>query len=351
MSKSAAADFDWMRLCPPYKSPTYRALRPDIQRIERVARRHEEAVTLDAAEADVGAAFGERDRADPLAVRIEHHDAVEPFAGAPAAPQMAVGVAAEAVRRLGRLAGHEWLAAGKLGAVVDDVIDPDEARHIAEVDDIHLPLVRREAQPVGPDIAGHHGGAAGLRIETVHVGRQFLLGHVAFIVARDARGGIREPDRAVGFDHDVVRGIERLAVELIDQHRDGAVIFGARHAPGVVLAGDEAALAIARVAVGIVRRLAEHGGAAALLIPAQDAVVGNVAPQQAARVAEPYRTFTPARAGEKPFDAGVEHAIFQKARVEDLDGRVRIALARLPAAERRRRGQRRRHPRAQHIAS
>src|SRR5258708_13795836 len=284
-------------------SPSDRALRPDIERVERVARRHEEAVALDAAEADVGAALWQRDRADPLAFRIEHQDAVQSFAGAPAAPEVAVGVATEAVRRLGRFAGHEWLAAGKLGAIVDDVVDADQARHIAEVDDILLALARGEAKPVGPDVADAHGGAAGLRIETVHVGRQLLLGHVALIVGGDARGRVREPDRTVGFDHDVVRRIERLAVEFVDQHRDGAVIFGARHPPGVVLAGDEAALAVAGVAVGIVRRLAEHGGAAALLIPSQDAGVGNVAPQPAPRVPKPYPTFPPPPPREKAPDS------------------------------------------------
>src|SRR5262249_16731291 len=201
-------------------------------------------------EENFGAGPGERDGADTLAFRIEHHDAVEAFAGAPAAPQIAVGIAAEAVRRFRRFARHERLAAAEFGAVFDDVVDSDQARNIAEVDDIHFPLVRREAQPVRPDVADHHGGAAGLRIEPVDVGRPLLLRHVALVVAGDAWRRIREPDRAVGFDYDVVRGIERLPVELVYQHRDGAVIFGTRHAPGVVLAGDEAALAVARVAVG-----------------------------------------------------------------------------------------------------
>src|SRR5580704_16083192 len=38
-----------------------RALGADIERIERVARRHEQAVALDAAEAEVGGALGQRD--------------------------------------------------------------------------------------------------------------------------------------------------------------------------------------------------------------------------------------------------------------------------------------------------
>ena len=90
-----------------------------------------------------------------------------------------------------------------------------------------------------------------------------------------------------------------------DRHGDGAVVFGARDAPGVVFAGEEPALAIASVAVGVVRRLAENADRARLLVPAHDAVVGDVAPQQAAPVAEPDRAFAPAHAGGDPLDAGV----------------------------------------------
>jgi hypothetical protein len=53
-----------------------------------------------------------------------------------------------------------------------------------------------------------------------------------------------------------------------------------------MLAGDEAALAVAGVAVGEVRRLAEDRDRAAFLVIAQDAVVGDVAPQEIAPVAE-----------------------------------------------------------------
>jgi hypothetical protein len=106
--------------------------------------------------------------------------------------------------------------------------------------------------------------------------------------------GSEKPNGVVRFDHNVVGRIERLALELVHQHRDGAVIFGARHAPGIVLAGDEAALAIASIAVRIVRRLAKYGGAAGLLVPPQDTVVRNVAPQHAASVTEPHRPLTSA---------------------------------------------------------
>ena len=57
-------------------------------------------------------------------------------------------------------------------------------------------------------------------------------------------------------------------------------MFRAGDAARAVLAGDEAALAVARVAVGVVGGFAEDAHAAAFLVPAHDAVVRDVAPQQ-----------------------------------------------------------------------
>src|SRR6516225_6674196 len=58
---------------------------------------------------------------------------------APAAPQIAVDVAAEAVRSAARLGGDEGAAVGEL--VVVDVIDADHARRHAGLDDVELLLV------------------------------------------------------------------------------------------------------------------------------------------------------------------------------------------------------------------
>src|SRR6185295_107022 len=83
--------------------PALRALAVDVDRVDRMARGHEQPVALDPAEADVGGALGQRDEADRLAGRVEHLHAVQRRAHAPAAPQIAVDVDAEAVRRLFRL--------------------------------------------------------------------------------------------------------------------------------------------------------------------------------------------------------------------------------------------------------
>src|SRR4029453_12726918 len=103
--------------------------------------------------------------------------------------------------------------------------------------------------------------------------------------------------------------MERLAVELVDQHRDRAVVFGAGEAACIVLAGDQPALAVARQTVRVVRRLAKHGGTPRRLVPAHDSVVENVTPQESARVAEPDRSLAPARAGVEPLHARLRDAV------------------------------------------
>src|SRR6516165_11961548 len=129
------------------RSPSRRALRIDVERIERVARGHEQPVALDAAEAEIGGPLGQGDEADGLAGRVENLHSVQLRAAhAPAAPQIAVDVAAEAVGRAIRFGGDEGAAVREL--VVVDVIDADHARRHAGLDDVELLLVGREGEPV-----------------------------------------------------------------------------------------------------------------------------------------------------------------------------------------------------------
>ena len=76
-----------------------------------------------AAEAEVGAAFGQVDAADRLAFRIEDPHAVESrFAHAPADPQVAVDIDAQAVGRAVGLGRDERPHVGELRAVLDHVV-------------------------------------------------------------------------------------------------------------------------------------------------------------------------------------------------------------------------------------
>src|SRR5262245_15438474 len=53
------------------------AVRFDVQRVQRVAARHVQAVVLRAAEGKVGAALGQANVRQRLALRAEHHHAIE----------------------------------------------------------------------------------------------------------------------------------------------------------------------------------------------------------------------------------------------------------------------------------
>src|SRR5262249_35494476 len=127
---------------------------------------------------------------------------------------------------------------------------------------------------------------------------------------------------------------------------DRAVVLGARHTARVVLARQKAALTVARVAVRVVGGLAEYAHPARLLLPPHDAVVGYVAPQEVAAVAEPHRPFAPAHARGDALDLGLRDAVAREAPVDDPDRGIGIALARLPLRERARYGGKRRSGRA-----
>src|SRR5712672_150952 len=109
-------------------SSTRRTLRIYVERIHGGARRHEEPVAVQPAEAQVGAALGQLDAPDELGLAVEDVDAVERLAAhAPAHPQVAVDVEAEAVGRAAGLGLKEHAPFGEPRAAVDDVVDLHDA--------------------------------------------------------------------------------------------------------------------------------------------------------------------------------------------------------------------------------
>src|SRR6266568_6165355 len=104
-----------------------------------------------------------------------------------------------------------------------------------------------------------------------------------------------------------------------------------------MLAGDESTLAVAGVAIGVVGGLTEDADPAGLLVPAHDAVIGNVAPQETARITEIDRAVVKTAAAREPLNAGKREPVFVEGRIETLHRRVGIALARLPGRQSRRR--------------
>src|ERR1043166_3942034 len=107
-------------------SAANRAFGIHIDRIERLARGHKEPVATAPAKAQIGAALGQSDAADHLAIGRENGHPVQ-FARAPAAPEFAVAVAADPGRRpLADIAQGPTI--GELCPILDDVVDPDRAR-------------------------------------------------------------------------------------------------------------------------------------------------------------------------------------------------------------------------------
>ena len=204
------------------------------------------------------------------------------------------------------------------------------------------------ARPFGRSRSPATTAAAGRGVDAVDVRRKLGGRLVALVEAEDAVGRVREPDRAVGAAHDVVRRVEGLAVEPVGDHGDRAVVLGAGHPARVVLAGDEAALAVSRVPVRVAGGLAEDADRARLLLPLHHPVVRDVAPQEVAPVPEPRGPLAPAEAGAEPLDLGEGELVPGEARVERPDGGVGVALARRPVPERARRGGDRSRGRSRH---
>src|SRR4030081_2399306 len=134
---------------------------------------------------------------------------------------------------------------------------------------------------------------------------------MALVIAQNAVAGVGEPDRVVSGHHDVVRRIELLAVEAVEDGRDSAVVLGARDTPGVMLAAEQPPLPVPGIAVRIVRRLAEHTHVTVFLVPAHHSIVGNVAPDQAAIVPDIDRPFGPAEPGGDALDGGIADLVLE----------------------------------------
>src|SRR5208283_1238011 len=154
------------------------------------------------------------------------------------------------------------------------------------VDDVEFFLVGRETNAIGLiHVGGNNSDLACVGIEPVDIGGQFEVSFVAFVIGHDAVAGIGEPDGAVGMDGEVVRGVELLVLKLVHEHGNGAIVFGASKAPGVMFAGEKASLAVTKVAIAIVGRAAENADLAGILEPTQHAIVGDVAEEEVAAVA------------------------------------------------------------------
>src|SRR5262249_53114252 len=137
-----------------------RALGVDVDRVERLAGRHEQAVALGAAEADGAADLRESGAADQLPRWRSHRypPGAHVAAGVARGPHVAVDIAAGPVRTTLHPVDHEVaeeLHVGELvvGAHVEDVhlalaAGAGITGTLARADDVQLLVVGREDEPV-----------------------------------------------------------------------------------------------------------------------------------------------------------------------------------------------------------
>ena len=127
---------------------------------------------------------------------------------------------------------------------------------------------------------------------------------VPLVIRLDAVGGIGEPDGVVRFHDDVVRAVEPLALVAIGDGDDRTVELGAADAAPAMLAAEEPSLAIDGVAVGVAGGVAKDADGAAGLVPAELAIVRDIAPDERAPARRPGWSLRPGAALEEPVDAG-----------------------------------------------
>jgi hypothetical protein len=120
--------------------------------------------------------------------------------------------------------------------------------------DIEHPLVGREGQPVRVFEIGH------LADRTVRLDADDRRRLLLALGERYPEPGVGEIDAAVGFADEVVRPVEPLALEPVDQHLGGgefAVRRPAGQTPVAALADDQPALRIEGRAVALAGILAQ----------------------------------------------------------------------------------------------
>src|ERR1700722_11468398 len=322
------------------------ALGLDIDRVQRLARGHEQTVSLLAAEADIGAGFWQANLTDQLAVRRENLDAVIVIANPSRTdPDIALGIDPHAVRKAGfAVQRHVDQRARVRQLVAVEIVLPDDVLRLrvvgdAGVADINLLVVVAESDAIRLEgIFGDFGHLAGLAVEPVD--RLFLIGLdrpgiglLALIDTDRAVTGIGEPDRAViGVHDDIVRTVELFAVGLLGQHGERAVMLIA-HEPRP-LAGNLPALEVEGVAIALVGRLVELLGNMAVIVEIAKLAVGrNIAPYEILALCVPRRSLGPQTTGVEALDGGVADLGLEALGVDHDNIGIGIALGFGAAAE------------------
>ncbi len=215
-----------------------RAVRLDVQCVNRTATRHVQAVVLRAAEREVRATLRQTDMGDGLALRGEHPHTPSKSSDLPLSwytlrPPTSVGSDSSAPllpqphqrlpsRSTLKPSSAPWSVAS-ISLVLFDNATPSVGSALP-LDHVELLLVGREREAVRVDEVGDHRRELAVTANSVDVGGGlFRLGPGALPLAVDAEQRVAEPDAVVGFNDDVVGCVELLAFEAFGQDRDLAV--------------------------------------------------------------------------------------------------------------------------------
>ena len=181
------------------------------------------------------------------------------------------------------------------------------------IGNIEFCFIGREGQTVRFDKIGcHRCQSAALRIKPVNIrGADLALRAFALVIGINAIGRVGEPNRAVGFHHDIIGRVEAFALIAVGQNGDRPVMFGACDPPPQMFGADQPSLPVHRIAIGVVGGLAEHADMPIATVVTHQPVVGNVGPDQAAACLKISRPFRPAASGIKRFqpDRSVDERI------------------------------------------
>src|SRR5712692_7524428 len=213
--------------------------RLDANPIERRRRGDEERAVIVVAPGEVRRALRRLDDLAERAHRIEHVDA----AGA-AAVHVARGVDLHPVGRPGFVTpGLRPHAAIRERPARGDVEDADVLA--GGVVDEELPLVEREAEPVGTiEVVHQQLRRLGIRAHAVDALEVELLRPLDAVELRAAVRRVAEVDATVALAYDVVGAVELLAPIVRGDRDDAAVRLSARHLADRVLANEEPPLTV-----------------------------------------------------------------------------------------------------------
>ena len=183
-----------------------------------------------------------------------------------------------------------------------------------------LAFVGGQGEAVWPDeVVDDRADLSARAVDAEHVVlSELAVSLVPFVVRENAVRRIGKPDRSVRSDDGVVGAVQALALVVVGDDSQAAVVLGPDDAPTTVLARDQPALAIDGVAIRVVGRLAKHADRAVALVVSQHPVVGDVREDEVARGGEVRRALGPSRAGPEALDVGRSIEAVEESRIEDF---------------------------------